>query len=228
MSGISDGDEGGVTGQAGEERGGDFLIVGLGASAGGIKAFKQFFERVPAASGMAYVVILRLSPEHESHLAEVLQASSTIPVAQVHESVRIEPDHVYVIPPNKSLSMSDGVLVLSEIKGYEERRGRVLQQVLLAYAGARMAQLSQRAVCGGRHKLSERLCCWLLLLQDRAGDDSLKLTHDLIACHLGVRRAGITENANALRDAGVISYNRGLLRVLDRQRLEAAACECYQ
>ncbi len=107
-------------------------------------------------------------------------------------------------------------------------RGRVLQQVLLAYAAARMAQLSQRAVCSGRHKVAERLSCWLLLLQDRAGDDPLPLTHDLIACHLGVRRAGITENANALRDAGVISYGRGLLRVLDRQRLEAAACECYQ
>lgn len=125
MSVVSDSDDGAVTGQAGEERSGDFLIVGMGASAGGIKAFKQFFERVPAASGMAYVVILHLSPEHESHLAEVLQASSAIPVSQVHESIRIEPDHVYVIPPNKSLSMSDGVLELSEIKGYEERRAPV-------------------------------------------------------------------------------------------------------
>jgi len=107
-------------------------------------------------------------------------------------------------------------------------RGRVLQQVLLAYTGARMAQLSQRAVCSGRHKLGARLCCWLLLLQDRAGEDPLKLTHDVIAAHLGMRRAGITEHANALRDADVISYSRGLLRVLDRQRLEAAACECYQ
>lgn len=107
-------------------------------------------------------------------------------------------------------------------------RGRVLQQVLLAYAGARLAQLSQRAVCYGRHKVGGRLSCWLLLLQDRAGDDPLPLTHELMACHLGVRRAGITENANALRDAGVISYSRGLLRVLDRRRLEVAACECYQ
>ena len=101
MSGISDSDDTFLTGEAGEERDDDFLIVGMGASAGGIKAFKQFFERVPADSGMAYVVILHLSPEHDSKLAEVLQQSAAMPVAQVTESVRIEPDHVYVIPPEQ-------------------------------------------------------------------------------------------------------------------------------
>lgn len=125
MSGISGGDDTFLTGEAGEQRGDDFLIVGMGASAGGITAFRQFFERVPATSGMAYVVILHLSPEHDSKLAEVLQASAAIPVAQVVESIKIEPNHVYVIPPNKSLSMDDGVLTLAEIKGYEERRAPV-------------------------------------------------------------------------------------------------------
>src|SRR5215210_7677362 len=97
----------------------DFLVVGLGASAGGIKAFKEFFAHVPRESGMAYVVILHLSPEHESHLAEVLQVSTELPVMQVHDSVKIEPDHIYVIPPNQSLAMNDGRLVLSEIKRIE-------------------------------------------------------------------------------------------------------------
>src|SRR5215510_15648367 len=81
-----------------EESGDNFLVVGLGASAGGIKAFKEFFTRVPADSGMAFVVILHLSPEHESKLAEILQLSSEIPVTQVRGTVRIKPNQVYVIP----------------------------------------------------------------------------------------------------------------------------------
>jgi CRP-like cAMP-binding protein len=107
-------------------------------------------------------------------------------------------------------------------------RGGALQASLLAYAGMRLAQLSQRAVCSSRHKVEARLCCWLLMVHDRVGEDQLQLTHELIASHLGVRRAGVTENANELRDRNIISYSRGVLRVLDRQRLEAAACECYQ
>ncbi|MEA2174017.1 MAG: two-component system, chemotaxis family, CheB/CheR fusion protein [Blastocatellia bacterium] len=103
----------------------DFLIVGLGASAGGIHALKEFFSQVPAASGMAYVVILHLSPDHESKLAEVLQLTSAIPVTQVQDRVRVVPDHVYVISPNRSLKMEDGHLTLSEIKRIEERRAPV-------------------------------------------------------------------------------------------------------
>ena len=122
---MSSTDNGGGAGQDGRGESGDFLIVGLGASAGGIKAFKEFFASVPAASGMAYVVILHLSPEHESRLAEVLQVSAQIPVTQVTEAVKIKPDHVYVIPPNQSLSMSDGTLKLSDVTRIEERRAPV-------------------------------------------------------------------------------------------------------
>lgn len=110
----------------------------------------------------------------------------------------------------------------------EFARGDALQRALLAYAGVRLAQLSQRAVCSGRHKVDERLCCWLLMLHDRTGEYQLQLTHELIASHLGVRRAGITGSANMLRDRDIISYNRGVVRILDRQGLEAVACECYQ
>src|SRR5687768_6217662 len=98
-----------------------FLIVGIGASAGGILALKEFFAEVPADSGMAYVVILHLSPSYESHLAEVLQTTASIPVTQVRTRVKVEPNHVYVISPNRSLSMSDGHLALSEVTRIEER-----------------------------------------------------------------------------------------------------------
>ena len=103
----------------------DFLVVGLGGSAGSIPSFREFFRNVPADSGMAYVVILHLSPEHESHLAEVLQSSASIPVTQVEQGVTVEPDHVYVIPPNKSLALADGKLQLSEMTGFEQRRAPV-------------------------------------------------------------------------------------------------------
>jgi two-component system CheB/CheR fusion protein len=104
----------------------DFLVVGIGASAGGITALKEFFQYVSAESGMAYVVILHLSPEFESKLAEILQLTAQIPVEQVNNTtVKIKPDCVYVIPPNKSLSMIDGYLKTSPIKNHAERRAPV-------------------------------------------------------------------------------------------------------
>jgi len=103
----------------------EFLIVGLGASAGGIRAFREFFRHVPENSGAAYVVILHLSPEHDSRLAEVLQVATTMPVRQVQDRVSVEPDHVYVIPPSQSLEMMDGFLALSPLLRLEERRAPV-------------------------------------------------------------------------------------------------------
>jgi CRP-like cAMP-binding protein len=110
----------------------------------------------------------------------------------------------------------------------EFARGDAMQRILLSYTGARLAQLSQKAVCNGRHRLDERLCTWLLMIHDRAGEEQLPLTHEEIAHHLGARRAGVTTSCTALRDIGAISYRRGMIHILDRQRLEAAACECYQ
>jgi PAS domain S-box-containing protein len=103
----------------------NFLVVGLGASAGGIQALREFFARVPAGSGMAYVVILHLSPDHDSQLAEVLQSAAAIPVTQVENHVRVEPNHVYVIPPNKSLAINDGHLEVSNMTSTEVRRAPV-------------------------------------------------------------------------------------------------------
>ncbi len=112
-------------GSAKEPKPEDFLIVGIGASAGGIQALKTFFGNVPADSGAAYVVILHLSPEHESKLAEVLQTNAQVAVTQVTERVKVEPNHVFVVPPNQSLAMSDGHIVVSPIHTIEERRAPV-------------------------------------------------------------------------------------------------------
>ncbi|HEX8853210.1 MAG TPA: chemotaxis protein CheB, partial [Pyrinomonadaceae bacterium] len=103
----------------------DFLVVGIGASAGGIQALREFFARASAESGMAYVVILHLSPDHDSQLASVLQSATTMPVTQVERRVRVVPDHVYVIPPNKSLESKDGHLEVSNVASIEVRRAPV-------------------------------------------------------------------------------------------------------
>lgn len=109
----------------GKSDGNGFLIAGVGASAGGIQALKIFFENVPKNSGAAYVVILHLSPEHDSKLSEVLQTVAKIPVTQVTERVRVEPNHVYVVSPNQSLSMNDGHIVVSPVHTIEERRAPI-------------------------------------------------------------------------------------------------------
>jgi two-component system CheB/CheR fusion protein len=87
-----------------------FPVIGIGASAGGLEALLRFFEQTPAHAGMAFVVILHLSPRHESNAAEILQRVTRMPVTQVMKTVRIEADHVYVIPPGVDLTMDDGHL----------------------------------------------------------------------------------------------------------------------
>jgi len=91
-----------------------FPVVGIGASAGGLGALMRFFERMPAANGMAFVVILHLSPTHESNAAEILQRATRMPVVQVAADTAIEVDHVYVIPPNHDLEMNDGHLQVAD------------------------------------------------------------------------------------------------------------------
>ena len=90
-------------------------VVGLGGSAGSLAALQEFFAATPPQSGMAFVVILHLSPTHESIFAELLQRSTTMPVTQVQSAVRVEPNHVYVIPPGKHLSLTDGELSLTDL-----------------------------------------------------------------------------------------------------------------
>ena len=91
-----------------------FPVVGIGASAGGVNALKSFFGGTAVDSGMAYVVIMHLSKDHESKLAEIIQKTTKMPVRQVTEMVRVEPDHVYVIPPEGNLEMVDGVIRITK------------------------------------------------------------------------------------------------------------------
>ena len=101
------------------------LVVGLGASAGGIAALRDFFAAVPADSPFSYVVILHLSAEHESRLAEVLQTTVGIPVSQVRSTVTLQRGAAYVVPPNAMLEIADGRLSLQPMVDAEDRRAPV-------------------------------------------------------------------------------------------------------
>jgi len=101
------------------------VIVGLGASAGGLAALKTFFQHVPEKTGVTFVVVMHLSAEHESHLAELLQPFIRMPVIQVGRTVAMEPDHVYVIPPGCNLSALDSHLRLSDLETQRRERAPI-------------------------------------------------------------------------------------------------------
>jgi two-component system, chemotaxis family, CheB/CheR fusion protein len=95
-------------------RGSPFPVVGIGASAGGLEAFSQLLAAVPDNTGAAFVLVQHLDPQHESALTDLLASSTRMPVVTVHDGMKVEPDHVYVIPPNTSMVLEDGSLRLVE------------------------------------------------------------------------------------------------------------------
>lgn len=102
-----------------------------------------------------------------------------------------------------------------------------LNQVTMHYLYVVNEQLSQASVCTRFHVLESRLARWLLMTQDRARDDTFDITHQYLACMLGVRRERITGAASKMQQRGLIQYRRGRLRIIDRLGLEFIACDCY-
>jgi len=109
----------------------------------------------------------------------------------------------------------------------EFKRGGLMQHLLLRYTQALITQVTQTAVCNRHHSVEQQLCRWLLLTLDRVSSRELVMTQELVASMLGVRREGITEAAGKLKNAGLISYRRGHISVLERSGLETRVCECY-
>jgi CRP-like cAMP-binding protein len=131
--------------------------------------------------------------------------------------------------PSRAVVQSAGVayrLPGSALKE-EFRRGGAMQHLLLRYTQALLTQMAQTAVCNRHHSVDQQLCRWLLLSLDRLSSNELKMTQELIANMLGVRREGVTEAAGKLQAAGAIRYSRGRITVLDRPQLERLSCECY-
>jgi len=98
---------------------------------------------------------------------------------------------------------------------------------LLRYVQALMTQMSQTAACNRHHSIQQRLCRWLLLSMDRLDSCEIRMTQEVIANMLGVRREGVTEAAGRIQHDGLIAYRRGRITVLDRDALQDLCCECY-
>jgi CRP-like cAMP-binding protein len=109
----------------------------------------------------------------------------------------------------------------------EFRRGGVMQQRLLRYTQALIAQMTQTAVCNRHHSIEQQLCRWLLHTLDRVPQRELVVTQEQIAATLGVRRESVTEAAGRLQAAGIIRNRRGHIAVIERPGLATRACECY-
>ena len=103
-----------------------------------------------------------------------------------------------------------------------------LHRLLLRYTQALLSQVARSAACNRAHSIEERCARWMLMTHDRVdGDESFPLTQEFLAQMLGVRRSGVTVAAGMLQKAGLIRYSRGLVRVVDREGLQAASCPCY-
>ena len=109
----------------------------------------------------------------------------------------------------------------------ELKKSETLSKLLLCYGLKLFNQVSQGAACNNHHSVKQRTARWLLMLDDRS-DNTLLMTQQLLSKMLGVRRTGLSETANEIKQQGIIDYRRGEITILDRKALEALACECYE
>jgi CRP-like cAMP-binding protein len=132
--------------------------------------------------------------------------------------------------PNRAVVQSAGQAYQLDARLLKEEvhRAGPVQRLLLRYTQALITQMAQTAVCNRHHSIDQQLCRWLLLSLDRLPSNELKMTQELIANMLGVRRSGVTEAAMKLQEAGLIRYSYGHIQVLDRPGLEMRVCECYR
>src|SRR4029077_1948673 len=107
------------------------------------------------------------------------------------------------------------------------KQGGTLDKVVRRYTAYSLRYANQTVACNLLHSVKQRMCRWLLMCRDRVEKEEFVLTHEFLAEMLGVRRQTVTVIAGTLQKAGLISYRRGVIRILDPKRLEAASCECY-
>jgi CRP-like cAMP-binding protein len=131
------------------------------------------------------------------------------------------PTSVYVQVPGEGLRMT-AALFKKELA-----RSPSMQAVMLRYVHALFNQVAQSAACNHFHSLEQRCCRWLLMTQDRMHSDEFLLTQEFLAMMLGVQRTGVSLAAGALQRAGLITYKRGNVTILDNPGLKKLSCECY-
>jgi CRP-like cAMP-binding protein len=134
------------------------------------------------------------------------------------------------VSPTLALVQGTGIAMRMEAARFRDEllRSMPFQKAVYRYTHALMAQLAQTAACNRYHLTAERLARWLLMTHDRVQSSELQLTHDFLADMLGVRRVAVTNAASLLKKRKLINYGRGVITILDRKRLGAASCECYQ
>jgi CRP-like cAMP-binding protein len=132
------------------------------------------------------------------------------------------------MPSRAIVQSAGGAYRLSgEVVRKEFALGGTVQRLFLRYTQALITQMAQTAVCNRHHTVAQQFCRWLLLTLDRLESNEIRMTQELIANMLGVRRAGVAEVASKLQQDAVIRYRHGVIEVLDRPALESRACECY-
>ncbi|MFE4108072.1 Crp/Fnr family transcriptional regulator [Almyronema epifaneia] len=129
----------------------------------------------------------------------------------------------YIVQISGQAIRADAPPLLAEFDTNKEMR-----DIVLRYTQALIAQISQTTACNRLHVLEQRLARWLLESSERIEKDELYLTQGFIADMLGVRRAGVTQSAQALQRQGLIQYRNGYVKIVDRSGLESAACECFR
>ena len=131
--------------------------------------------------------------------------------------------------PQRALIQMPGVAVRMKARALRDELegGGAFQKVLHAYAHALSTQVSQSAACVSSHAVDKRLSRWLLMTHDQAPGDEFAMKHEFMALMLGATRSVVTRAAGRLQREKMIRYTRGRVTVLDRERLEATACECY-
>jgi len=114
-----------------------------------------------------------------------------------------------------------------EFLRHEFRQSEVVRDLFVNYSETLLSQVQQTVACNALHTTQERTCRWLLMMHDRAQGEYLTYTHEFLSHILGTNRKSITLAAQSMQDAGLITYHRGKMQVLDRPGLEKASCECY-
>jgi CRP-like cAMP-binding protein len=131
--------------------------------------------------------------------------------------------------PTKAISQISGEGLRIPVSAFLKamKRGGTLDKLVRRYSAFSLRYASQTVACNLLHSVKQRMCRWLLMCRDRVDADEFTLTHEFLAEMLGVRRQSVTVVARTLLAASLITYQRGVIRILNRKRLEDASCECY-
>jgi len=130
---------------------------------------------------------------------------------------------------NRCIVQLEGHMVRCPIEflQFEFKNSEHVRDLFVSYSETLLSQVQQTVACNAMHSTEERMCRWLLMMHDRAEGESLAYTHEFLAHILGANRKSVTLAAQSMQAAGLISYRRGTIQVLDRAGLEKASCECY-